>query len=114
MQGKLLEEKYIPKQEVKRIYDLLCNFLNVPLGGGFEQHYEFDISRFCKLTKTKAITVMGALKVLENNQVLLATPALFSPSKLQILTHADALYKYQLKNIHDNEIIKSIVRSYGG
>lgn len=110
----LLEQKYVPKQEVKRIYELLCNYLKVPVGSGLEQSYEFDLSHFCKTTQVKAIRVMSALKVLERNGLLLATPPLFSPSKLQLTTDVNTLYNYQLKNKTYHEIIKSLVRSYGG
>ncbi len=111
---KLLEQKYPEKKEVKNIYDLLCNYLKVPVGGGMDEGYEFDLTQFCKTTQTKAFLVMAALKVLEQNNALFASPPLFSPSKLQIITDARTLYTYQQKNQADDEIIKTIVRSYGG
>ncbi len=111
---KLLEQKYLPKEEVKRIYELLGSYLRVPVDGGLEQSYEFDIAHFCKTNHLKANTTMSALKVMEQNNLLLATPALFSPSKLRLTIDARTLNSYQSNHKAHNEIIRSIVRSYGG
>jgi ATP-dependent DNA helicase RecQ len=111
---KLLEQKYVSKQEVKTIYELLCNYLRVPVSEGFEQVYDFNISDFCRTTQTQAIIVTSALKILEQNNALMATQALYNPSKIQLITDSQTLYNYQLKNENHNEIIKSLVRSYGG
>lgn len=111
---RLLEQKYLGKTEVKRIYEMLCNYFKVPVGGGFEQSFEFDIAAFCKATQTKPTSVVAALKVLENNSLLMASPAFFTPSRLQITADSTSLYQFQLHHPAEAEIIKSVIRSYGG
>jgi ATP-dependent DNA helicase RecQ len=110
----LLQQKYIPKLEVKRIYELLCNYLTVAVDSGAEQSFAFNIADFCKVSGLRPTTVTSALKVMERNGLIMATPALYTPSRLHITTDAESLYRFQLKNKPYDDIVKSIVRSYGG
>ncbi len=110
----LLELKYTPIAEVRRVYELISNYLHVPLEGGFDQSYDFELAAFCKATQLNPLMVNSALKTLEQNQLMMASQSFYSPSKLQLLADSNTLYQYQLKNQFHDAIIKTIVRSYGG
>jgi ATP-dependent DNA helicase RecQ len=110
----MLEQKYTDKETQKLIYEQLCNYLKVGIGEGEDQSYSFDLKEFCRHYKWNALIVTSALSHLEKNGLIKANPALYSPSMVRIIVHRDELIQFQEKNPAYNDIIKSMVRTYGG
>ena len=109
-----LAQKHPDKATIRRCYELLCNFLRIPAGSGMDASFEFDMAQFCKETGLKANIALAAFQQLEHLQMIQSTPALYTPSKVFILTDRETLYRYQLKNKPHDEIIKAMLRTYGG
>ena len=101
-------------KEVKAIYQALCNYFQIPYGGGKGMSYDFIISDFAKNYNFNILTIHSSLKFLQREGYLELTDELFSSSKVHFLVGRDDLYKFQIANATFDGFIKLILRSYTG
>lgn len=109
-----VQTKYPALSDVSRVYELICNFLKVPVGSGYLQSFDFDINEFSNTYKLSSSLVFNALKILENESYFQTTESVYLPSRLKIIIDYQALYEWQLKHKHIDDIFKVLLRSYGG
>ncbi|MDT8392314.1 MAG: ATP-dependent DNA helicase RecQ [Bacteroidales bacterium] len=104
-----------PEPEVIRsVYTALGNYLQIPVGGGKEQQFDFDLQDFATRYRMNSATVFSALRILEKEGMLLLGNALENPSKIMFnIAHTD-LYTFQVENPGYDGFIKLLLRSYGG
>jgi ATP-dependent DNA helicase RecQ len=101
-------------ERIKRVYDALGNFFQIPIGAGFQMVYDFDIGDFCKAFKLNILEVFNSLKILQRAGYLAFTEELDIPSKVMFLTEGNDLYKFQVANKELDPVIKILLRSYTG
>ena len=101
-------------KEIKRVYEAVGNFFQIPLGGGKGVAYDFDILDFAKRFKMSTINVYSSLKVLEREGYLELTEEIQSRSKVHFIVERDDLYKFQVANNQFDGFIKLLLRSYSG
>ena len=100
--------------EVRRVYRALGSYFQLAVGGGEGMSYDFDLIDFCQKYQFNSYEVYNCLKVLEQNELILMTEAVFVPSQLYINVSKEKLYDFQLKNPKLNTIVKSILRTTQG
>ncbi|MGQ1890347.1 RecQ family ATP-dependent DNA helicase [Thermophagus sp. OGC60D27] len=101
-------------ETIKRVYDALGNFFQLPIGAGFQMVYDFDIGKFCSAFKFSILTVYNSLKILQRAGYLTFTEELDIPSKVMFLVHGNDLYKFQVENEELDPFIKILLRNYTG
>ncbi len=101
-------------EEVKKIYDNICNFLTIPYEEGAMRSYKFNIYEFCHQRKLFRTTVTSALKLLDMNGYLSYIEDATIPSKVIFRVQRDDLYKIRIANPRLEEVINCILRLYGG
>jgi ATP-dependent DNA helicase RecQ len=101
-------------KEIKRVYEAVGNYFQIPLGGGKGVAYDFDILDFAKRFKMSTINVYSSLKVLEREGYLELTEEIQSRSKVHFIVERDDLYKFQVANNQFDGFIKLLLRSYSG
>lgn len=101
-------------KEIKAIYQALCNYFQVPYGGGKGMSYDFIISDFAKNYNFNLLTIHSSLKFLQREGYIELTDELFSSSKIHFLVGRDDLYKFQIANAKFDGFIKLVLRSYTG
>ncbi len=101
-------------KEIKRVYEAIGNYFQVPVGGGKGVVYDFDLMDFAKRFKMSAINVYSSLKVLEREGYLVLTEEIHSRSKVHFIVERDDLYKFQVANTKFDGFIKLLLRSYSG
>jgi len=99
---------------IKRVYEALGNFFQLPVGAGFQMVYDFDIGKFCSAFKFNILQVFNSLKILQRAGYLTFTEELDIPSKVMFLTEGNSLYKFQVANKKLDPYIKILLRSYTG
>jgi ATP-dependent DNA helicase RecQ len=118
MDPKRLEQQYQlafpPMEEIRRVYRALGSYLQLAVGSGQHQIFDFDIIPFCQAFQLKATRTLSCLKILELEGWLTLTDAVFVPSMLKIIVSKDELYDYQLRNPKLDAILKTILRTYQG
>ncbi len=101
-------------KEIKRVYEAVGNYFQIPVGGGKGVAYDFDILDFAKRFKMNTINVYSSLKVLEREGYLELTEEIQSRSKVHFIVERDDLYKFQVANNQFDGFIKLLLRSYSG
>jgi len=107
--------KAFPEPEViKRIYEAICNYFQVPVGFGKDQTFEFSMGAFASAFSLQITTVYNSLKILQREGYLELTDELDNPSKVYFQVNRDDLYKFQVANAEFDGFVKLLLRSYTG
>ena len=101
-------------ESIKRIYQALCDYLEVAVGFGKGQVYEFSLQNFSQTYKFQQAMVYNSLKILQREGYLEFTEEVDSPSRVYFSVSRDELYKFQVANAAFDAFIKLILRSYTG
>ena len=101
-------------KNIKRIYDALCNFLQIAQGFGKSQIFEFHLQEFAQVFKFQQAMVYNSLKILQREGYVAFTDEVDSPSRVYFTVSRDDLYKFQVANANLDGFVKLILRSYTG
>ncbi len=99
---------------IKRIYNALCNYLQIAEGFGKGQVFEFNLQSFAQAFKFQQAMVFNSLKILQREGYLEFTEEVDSPSRIFFTVSRDDLYKFQVANAALDVFIKLVLRSYTG
>jgi ATP-dependent DNA helicase RecQ len=109
------KEKNFPSvSEIKRVYNALCNHLNIPIESGLNQTYPFEIYQFCNTYQFSNSLALNSLKELEHAGFIVMSEAVYVASKIKINFDKMELYNFQVKYQRFDNLLKVILRSYGG
>ena len=106
--------KFPPVDYIKNIYELLCNFLQVPVGSGKNMVYDFNLAEFVAKYRLSVTQAYNSLKFLEREKYIELTEELNNPSRVYFKVSRDDLYKFQVANAPMDGFIKLMLRSYTG
>ena len=115
--GKMLRripETFPEKEFVGRVYDRLGDFFQLAVGDGFQVTYEFNLERFCTLFKFFPVPVVSALQLLTRAGYLDYREEEENNSRLLFLVDRDELYHMRRLPGHGEEIVRTVLRCYGG
>ena len=108
----LLSYPEIP--EIKRTYRALGSYLQLAVGGGQGEAYDFDLAAFASTFGFDVRIAYASMKALERSGYIILTEAVHQPARLQFLASKEQLYQYQIKNRSTDKLIKSILRTSQG
>jgi ATP-dependent DNA helicase RecQ len=107
-------KKFPSVKEIRHIYQSVANFLQLPVGSGEGEYFDFNLNDFVRNFKLETIPVINALKALEqeghltfNEQVFIATKAGFTCSNTE-------LHEFEAAHPELDNVIKYLLRSYEG
>ena len=100
--------------EIRKVYQALVNYLQIPSGLGEGRYYDFDINDFLKKFKLDTQLVIYSLKALEQEEMMSFNEQVFLPAKAQFI--CDKVTLQQFENAHEPMIpvIKTMLRNYAG
>ncbi len=101
-------------KEVRLTYQALGSYLQLAIGGGNGESFDFDLVEFSRVYGFEIVKTFNCLKVLEKAGWLVLSEAVYISSKLQILVSKEELYDYQIRNEKFRPLIKTILRTYQG
>lgn len=99
---------------IKTCYLALSNFLQIPINGGENQSFEFDIKAFIKNYNLNANDCYYSLKFLEKEGYISLSDGFSENSKVHIKLGKEDLYKFQVSEPKHDYFIKTLLRTYGG
>ncbi|MBN1116664.1 MAG: RecQ family ATP-dependent DNA helicase [Bacteroidales bacterium] len=111
---KRLTDSFPEIEFVKKVYKGICNYLQVPIGGGKGIAFEFDLHQFVAAYKFHPVQTYNALKILEQQGYIELTDEMLNPSRVFFSVNRDDLYKFQVENIQFDAFVKLVLRSYTG
>jgi ATP-dependent DNA helicase RecQ len=109
-----LETAFPEVSKIRAVYTALGNFLQIPVGGGQDCTFPFDISAFSEQYNFQQVMVYNSLKFLEKEGLLRLNDGFHLPSRLFIKTDKESLYRFQVQHPAFDPLIKAIIRSYSG
>lgn len=114
----ILEQRMLQRfpdaEDVKRIYNAVCNHLQLAIGSGKDETYPLDINEFLKKYPFEVITVYNALKVLELNKTVTFNENSFAKTRILCIVSNTILYDFQIKNRQLDPLISMISRTHAG
>ena len=99
-----------PIQDLRQVYRALGSYLQLAVGSGQGQAFDFDIVDFCKNFKLDVLKTFSCLKILEQEEWTVLTEAIYLPSTFKVLVNREQLYDFQLKNKNLDIYIKTLLR----
>lgn len=109
-----LRKKFPPIEKIKDTYEALCNFLQVPLGAGKDNVFDFNMAEFVSKFRLPVIETYNSLQFLQREGYLEFTEEINNPSRVHFIVSRDDLYKFQVANESFDKFIKLLLRSYTG
>jgi ATP-dependent DNA helicase RecQ len=106
--------RFSAKEEIKKVYIALMNFLQVPAGIGEGISYDFDIATFAASFKINILTANYAIKTLEQEEILSFNETFFKPSTVVFTIDKDELAEFEKVHPQLEQITKGLLRSYEG
>ncbi len=101
-------------EKIRNVYELLSNYLQIPIGNGEGASFDFDVYQFIREYKLNSLEVFSSLSFLERAGFLFMTDAVDNPSKVYIPLSREEMYRFQVANEQYDNFIKLLLRSYSG
>ena len=112
--GKLSAIRYPAISEVKKVYQALGNYLQLPTGAGEGIYYDMDLSEFCERFKMDTVFVLHCMKVLEQEDLISYSENVFISSMVLFTAGRNDLEIFEKTHVELDPIIKGLLRSYQG
>ena len=106
--------EFPPVEEIKRVYELVCSYLQVAIGDGEGLSFEFNNYDFCHKTSLSYGRVGSALKILEQNGLMTLLDEQDHPARLMFTCSRDSLYKLNVEGNDMDLLLRTILRTYNG
>lgn len=109
-----IKNTYPELKKIRMIYETLGNYLQIPIGSGKNQSYNFDINDFCNAYNLSLLEVFNTIQLMEREGYIATSEALSSPSKIHIKAGREDLYRFQIEYQEFDTIIKYMLRNLPG
>ena len=109
-----IQNSFPEMEKIKKLYEAICQYLQIPFEGGKYQAYDFNISDFASKYKFSLMTIYNGIKLLQRGGYLELTDEVSNRSKIYFIVSRDDLYNFQLANEKYDGFIKLLLRNYTG
>lgn len=110
----LPDKRFPPIPDIKKVYQALADYLQVPVGVGEGQYYDFNLKEFVQNFKLDTLLVINTLKMLESEGHISFAETIFLPSQVAFITDKETLHSFQDAHPEMAELIRCLLRSYEG
>ncbi len=108
-----INDSFPDKDYIKRVYELAGNFLEVPVGSGYNQLYEFNFNLFCQRFSLKPTPARSALMILTHAGYIEFIDEISSRSRVMMLLTKNELYSLRIDDESDR-VLQLLLRTYTG
>ena len=110
----LQEKKYPSIDIIKKIFQDLANFVQLPVGMGEKQQFPFDFENFCAIFKWDKIIARNAFSWIQQEGHIRFSESAFTPSMVQVLGDRNSIEHFQHTHKEAGVVLQTLLRSYGG
>lgn len=114
--GKLrrrIADEFPPKEFVARVYEELCVWLDIGMGGGFEQVYDVDLARFCAMRRLPPRPTRSALGLLSRAGYIDFNDEMAMQARVIATVGREEFYNLRLEPATER-VLMAVLRNYGG
>lgn len=108
------EKSVVSFEQMQRTYQALANFYKVAIGSHEYASFSFDYEAFIKTFNLPALETYQALRKMSDEGILQLNEGFFQPARAIFILSKPELYKYQVANPNLDNLIKAMMRLYGG
>lgn len=110
-----LPSQFFPAvEEIKKVYQHLADYLEVPVGIGEDEYFDFDIKNFITNFKLDLQLVIHAIKALEHEGYVTFNENIFLPAQAGFTADRSTLEEFQQLHPQYEPLIKCLLRSFEG
>lgn len=102
------------KNFVKYVYKKLNAYFQISYGEGEQETFPLSFNHFCKTYKLNRTLTYNSLRLLDRNSIISLSQQFGYHTKIQFLVTNEDLFKYLNSNPKNANLIKIILRTYGG
>lgn len=110
----LPEQRYPPVQLIKHVYQCIADYVQLPVGLGEGERFDFDLQQFTELFQLESNTTVQCLKTLEQEGHILLTEGGLIPSKLVFTADRELLESIENGYPNLDPLVKTLLRTYEG
>ena len=107
-------ESFPDREIIRKIYERICNVLNVSIGEGYGLLKEFDIEKFCDLFGYQDRQCRSAIHLLQQAGYLEYMEEGDRGSRVMMTCHRDELYDLHGVSPRTERVLTGILRTYTG
>ena len=111
---KRLKTSFPEISQIKKIYNAIGNYFQIPEGSGKDIGFDFNLVDFCSNFNLKIIETYNAIKILEREGFIFFIESSGQYSQIKVNLKKGDLYRFQVENTGSDRLIKEILRSYSG
>lgn len=112
---KQLQEKKIPSVAIiKKVFQDLADFVQLPVGMGEQQQFLFDFDVFCLQFKWDKIIARNALQWIEQEGHVKFSPSSFKPTLIQVIENRITIQLFEKQYPETGFVLQTLLRTYGG
>ena len=104
--------QYPPEVYLRKIYQSVAEYLQIPIGVAPDSYYPFDISDFSRKFDFRPAEAINALKLLERDGLWTLSEAVYKPSTVQFVTNSHVLDEIVLSHPKLSYIMVGLLRMY--
>jgi ATP-dependent DNA helicase RecQ len=108
------QKKYPPIEIIKKAYQDLADFVQLPIGLGEKQEFIFDFEQFCIQFKWDKIIARNALAWIQQEGHVKFSDASFKPSMVQVMADRQSLENFENQHPIPGAVLQTLLRTYGG
>lgn len=101
-------------KDIKTVYEALGNYFQIPLEGGKNMAFDFNVSDFASRYRFSFSAIYSSIDFLQKEGYIELTDELSNKSKVHFQVNRDELYNFQLTKAGYDTFIKLLLRSYTG
>ena len=112
--NKRIVDNFPEKEYIKKVYEHLAYYYQIGAGSGNGYTFEFDIDKFCHTFKHFPIQADAALHILERSGYIHYETDPDAAARVMFLLGRNELYRLEETNPHEETVITTLLRTYGG
>ena len=112
--NQLQEKKIPPITVIKKVFQDLADFVQLPVGMGEQQQFLFDFEVFCLQFKWDKIIARNALQWIEQEGHVKFAPSSFKPTLVQVIENRISIQLFEKQYPETGFVLQTLLRTYGG
>lgn len=109
-----LRQSFPELKDIRKCWQAVSNYFQIPVGTNEGTTLIFDLKKIAGTYNIDQLQMYNSLKIMEREGYLVLSDAIMQPSRVHITVSNEDLYKYEVKNLADETLIKAMLRMYGG
>jgi len=111
---KNMERRYPSPEGIRKVYQAVVNYLQVPAGSGEMQYYDFDPLHFSTIFGMNVLMVQQVMKMLEQEGVCTLSERIYLPSRVRFSVDRATLEQFEKDHPFLEWLTQVLLRTYPG